>query len=85
MEYIRRIRQKPEHVRKNWAIGITFVIGSIIFFIWIFSFISSINSKNIQAKAKANISPLKILKDSFSNTTNQVGSGVKNITDSLKK
>lgn len=85
MEYIKRIREKPEHVRKNWALGITFVFGVIIFFIWIFGFISSINAPSIETKVKANISPFKVLKDSLVKTTQQVGSGVKNLSDSFKK
>lgn len=85
MEYIKRIREKPEHVRKNWALGITFVVGSIIFFIWIFGFISSLNAPSIETKAKANISPFKVLKDSFSKTTDEVGTGIQNLSDSLKK
>ncbi len=75
-KFIKKIQNKPEHVRKQILYVATIAIGGLIVIFWIFTLqyrFSSIDAAKVQEELK----PFSIIKDNIASTYNDVSSKIK--------
>jgi len=78
--YIKKIKNKPEHERKKFLILWMFVSMVIVVFIWVYSLGSRFNGST-KEKVREDIQPFNMFKDTISETINSVSDNLKNINE----
>lgn len=82
--YIKKLQEKPEHIRKQILVASLVVCMSFVGLIWVGSLGYKFSKENT-AKAQEDIKPFALFGQTISNTYNSVTASVGNISSPLKK
>ncbi len=65
IHHIKKLRRKPEHVKRHILHVATFIAGGILVLLWIYSLGTKITSDDHQALNAQELQPLSALKDNI--------------------
>lgn len=74
-QYIQKIRSKPDHERKQYALLWTIVSMAFVGGVWIYSMSDRFNS-NTKVQAKEDIKPFSLLGKSLSDTYSNISASI---------
>ncbi len=83
-KYIRKLQSKPEHIRKQILVGSLVVSMSFVSLIWIASLGYNFTKEKV-VKTEDVIKPFALFKQTISETINDVGASVGDISKTLKE
>jgi hypothetical protein len=70
---VKKLHEKPEHIRRRYALGISFGVTALIALVWVTSFTSRLSGTLVESDQKETVKPLAAVVDS-------IREGAKNIT-----
>lgn len=84
--YIKKIRSKPEHVKKSILALALIVSMSLVSFIWIYNIQDRFSDdKKIAEKSREDVKPFTLLTNSISDTWENIGASVGNVSSIKNK
>lgn len=79
-EYIRKLKTKPEQIRKQILAGAMIVSMSFVVLVWFFSLGGRFGTPEIAVKTESDIKPFKIFAQSLGDTYKNVSASLGNIS-----
>ena len=80
---IEKLKQKPEHVRRQVLLVSSLAITGIIFGSWMFLFHSEFSKSDNKPSLASDLKPLSMLKDDFLKTFHTISDGIGGIKNGL--
>ena len=77
--YIKKLRSKPDHIKKSILAFALIVSMSLVSMVWFFSLGNRFNNKTAE-KTREDIKPFSMLGDSISNAVKNISASVGNIS-----
>lgn len=77
--YIKKLRSKPDHIKKSILAFALIVSMSLVSMVWFFSLGNRFNNKTAE-KTREDVKPFSMLGDSISNAVNNISASVGNIS-----
>ena len=74
-EYIKKLQNKPEDIRKRILIGTVFSCMVLVFAVWVYNLTDRF-SDNIGEKIRSDIKPFALFKNSLTDTYNNISASV---------
>jgi hypothetical protein len=83
-EYIRKLKTKPEQVKKQILAGAMIVSMSFVVLVWFFSLGGRFGTPEVAVKTESDIKPFKLFAKSMSDTYKNIGASLGSISFSKK-
>ena len=76
--YIKKLRSKPEHVKKSILAFALVVSMSLVSLVWFYNIGDRFGDKKMAEKTREDVKPFTLLGDSISNTVKDISASVSN-------
>ena len=75
-EYIKKLQNKPEDVRKRIVVGTVLSCMVLVFAVWVYNLTDRFSSPDIKEQVRSDIKPFTLFKNSMSDTYKNISASV---------